>query len=458
MKISILNGSPKGMTSVTMQSVNFIRNKFPQHEMQIINISQKITKIEKDNSAFQEIIDEIKASDGVLWAFPLYFFLVPSQYKRFIELISERGAEGAFKNKYTAVLTTSIHFFDHTAHNYMNAICDDLDMKYAGSFSADMYDLLKGKERERLILFAEGFFEAIESKIATPKSYWPVTCSEFKYIPDNIKDKIDIGDKKVTVITDSEDRQTNLGRMIERFRDSFASEVEVINLNNLDIKGGCQGCCKCGLDNICIYQDKDEYVEFYNTKVKPADVLIFAGTVKDRYLSARWKMFFDRSFFNGHSPSLAGKQMGFIISGPLSRIHNLREILECYTGFQQANLVDFITDEYEDSPQIDALLQSLAKRLILFADKKYVKPSTFLIIGGMKVFRDDIWGRLRFVFQADNRFYKKHGMYDFPQKKFKMRFRNAIMMLLTKIPAFKKEFTKRIKTEMIKPHQKITQG
>jgi len=250
MKISILNGSPKGKTSVTMQSVNFIRNKFPQHEMQIINISQRITKIEKDNDAFQEIIDEVKASDGVLWAFPLYLLLVPSQYKRFIELISEKGVEGVFRNKYTAVLTTSIHFFDHAAHNYMNAICDDLEMKYVGSFSADMYDLLKEKERERLILFAEGFFESIESKIATPKNYWPLNYSGFEYIPSTIKDKMDVGDKKVTIITDSEDRETNLGRMIDRFKDSFSSEVEVINLNNLDIKGGCLGCCKCGLDNI----------------------------------------------------------------------------------------------------------------------------------------------------------------------------------------------------------------
>lgn len=316
MKIIVLNGSPKGDVSVTMQCVHFIRKKFMQHELKILNISQRINKIEKGEKAFQEIIDEIKTSDGVLWAFPLYFLLVPSQYKRFIELISEKKAEDAFKNRYTAVLTTSIHVFDHAAHNYINAICDDLDMKYVGGFSADMDDLLKEKERERLILFAESFFEAIENKISTPKSYKLVTYSNFEYIPGNVKDKIDIGDKKVTIITDSEDNRTNLGRMIEQFKNSLVTDVEVINLNTLDIKGGCQGCCQCGLDNICAYQDKDEYIEFYNTKVKAADVLIFAGTIKDRYLSSRWKMFFDRSFFNGHSPSLIGKQIGFIISGP----------------------------------------------------------------------------------------------------------------------------------------------
>ena len=455
MKIIVLNGSPKGNISVTMQYVQFIQKRFPQHELKIINISQKIKKIEKDGKAFQEIIDQVRSSDGVLWAFPLYFLLVPSQYKRFIELISEKKAKDAFKNRYTAVLTTSIHVFDHAAHNYMNAICDDLDMKYAGSFSADMDDLLKERERERLILFAENFFEAIENNIPTSKAYMPVTYKKFDYIPGNVEDKIDVGNKKIIILTDSEDNQTNLGKMILRFKKSLSDEVEVINLNDMDIKGGCLACIKCGLDNICAYQDKDEYNEVYNTKVKTADVLVFAGTIKDRYLSSRWKMFFDRSFFNGHVPSLSGKQIGFIISGPLSQIPNLRQILQGYCEWQQDNLVDFITDEYEDSAEIDALLESFAKSLIRFADKNYIKPPTFLAVGFSRIIRDDIWGRFRFIFQADHRFLKKHGMYDFPQKNLKTRIKNWIMIFLTKIPAFRKEFTKRINTEVIKPYQKI---
>ena len=135
MKIIVLNGSPKGDISVTMQYVHFIQKKFPQHELEILNISQRMKKIEKDEKAFQDIIDQVKSSDGVLWAFPLYVFLVHSHYKRFIELISEKAIEDVFRNKYTAVLTTSIHFFDHTAHNYMNAICDDLNIPCCVAFT-----------------------------------------------------------------------------------------------------------------------------------------------------------------------------------------------------------------------------------------------------------------------------------------------------------------------------------
>ncbi len=82
----------------------------------------------------------MRKSDGVIWAFPLYVFLVCSQYKRFIEMITEKGAQDAFAGKYVTVLSTSVHFFDNTAHNYMHGICDDLDMKYVEPFSADMDD------------------------------------------------------------------------------------------------------------------------------------------------------------------------------------------------------------------------------------------------------------------------------------------------------------------------------
>src|SRR5271157_3875829 len=158
MKIVVLNGSPKGDVSVTMQYVHFLQKKFLQHELKILNISQRLPVIEKDEEKFREVIDEVRSADGVLWAFPLYYLLVHAHYKRFIELIFERGVKSAFQGKYTAALSTSIHFYDHTAHNYINAICDDLDMKYVGFFSANMPDLLEEKKRKELTLFAEHFF------------------------------------------------------------------------------------------------------------------------------------------------------------------------------------------------------------------------------------------------------------------------------------------------------------
>ena len=44
MKITVLNGSPEGMTSATMQYVRYIQQKFPQHDLQIVHISQRLKR------------------------------------------------------------------------------------------------------------------------------------------------------------------------------------------------------------------------------------------------------------------------------------------------------------------------------------------------------------------------------------------------------------------------------
>ena len=134
MKIIVLNGSPKGMTSVTMQYVHYIEQLYPQHQLEFLDISLRLPKLERDEIAFQEVIDAVRSADAILWASPVYYWLVPANYKRFIELIWERNVQGAFRNKYTVALTTSIHFFDPTAHNYLRGVCEDLELKFLGSY------------------------------------------------------------------------------------------------------------------------------------------------------------------------------------------------------------------------------------------------------------------------------------------------------------------------------------
>lgn len=457
MKITVLNGSPKGQTSVTMQYVHYIQKKFPQHKLEIIDIAQQLRKIERDEATFQDVVDRVRASDGVLWAFPLYFCLVHANYKRFIELIWERRAAEAFEDKYAATLSTSIHFFDHTAHNYVHAVCDDLGMRYTGAFSAEMQDLLAEEGRTQLVTFAEDFFGAIDNQRVTPRVYAPLTRREWEYTPGPGPQTVDVSGKRVVILTDALPDEVNLTRMIERFKAAFAAsaEVEVINLRKLDIKRGCLGCLQCGYNYECAYTDKDEYINTYNEKLKTADLLIFAGTIHDRYLSARWKLFFDRSFFNTHTPSLVGKQFGIIISGPLSQVPNLRQILRAYPEWQQSNLVGFVTDEFGDATYVDGLLQSLAERMAYFAANDYAQPPSFLGVGGMKIFRDDVWGRLRAVFQADHRAYKRMGVYDFPQKDLRVRLLNTVATPLFRIRRIREAFTSRIKEGMIQPYQRV---
>lgn len=457
MKITVLNGSPKGELSVTMQYVKYIMKKFPRHDIDIVEISSRIKKIEDDEKAFGEIIERVRASDGVIWGVPLYVFLVPSQYKRFIELVSERNAAGAFAGKYAAVITTSIHFFDHTAHNYMRAVCEDLGMNFAGSFSPDMYDIMKEEERENLVAFADAFFESIERKAPATRMFAPLVPGRLKYKSGPAAPPVDAGDRRVVIVTDAGPEHKNLAAMTGRLALAFGGKAVVANINDVKIKGGCLGCCQCGPDYQCVYGGGDGFIDFYNATLRPADIIVYAGSIVDRYLSSGWKRVFDRSFFNTHTPTLMGKQIGFLVSGPLRQIPNLREIMQAYVEWQHANLVDIVTDEYDSSHELDRLIDGLAGKLVSASQRGFVSPATFLGVGGMKIFRDDIWGRLRFVFQADHRFYEKHGFYDFPQKDRKVMAMNRAMIAAMKNPDARDQIRKMFKTEMVKPHRHIVE-
>jgi multimeric flavodoxin WrbA len=452
MEIAVLNGSPKGEVSTTMQYVRYLEKVFPQHKLKMHHISQRIKRLEHDDEVFHQIIDEVHASDAVLWASPVYYCLVPAQYKRFIELIWERGVAEAFAGKYAASLTTSINFYDHTAHEYLQAISEDLDMRFVGSFSAHMYDLLAEDKRHQFRCFAEELFGAVEREAPTARRYPPTRQKMFEYTPEFGEPKVDLAGHRMQIITDAQEGDANLTRMLQRFRGAFSTEVPVVNLHDVEIKGGCQGCIRCGYDNQCVYTHADGFVEFYESQVKPADILVLAGTIRDRYLSSRWKLFFDRSFYNGHAPTLSGKQVALLISGPLSQNPHLRQIVQALLELQPANLAGIVTDETGDSGEMDRLLDELAQRIVQYASMGFVRPRTFLAVGGQKLFRDAVWGRMRAAFAADHRAYKRLGWYDFPQKETRMRVQNAVFGALMKSQGFRQEYYKRVKPGMIQPH------
>jgi len=456
MKFAILNGSPKGTAeSVSMQYILYIKKKHPEHEYIFLDIAQRIKVIEKNDEKFNDIIETIKQSDGILWVFPVYVMLVCSQYKRFIELIFERNKEHVFKDKYTAVLSTSIHFYDHTAQNYLHAICDDLEMKYVGYFPADSWDLLYPKRRARWLLFGEQFIEAIETKRPTTQHYQKAQVREFNYEPGVFnQEKIDTQGKKVLIVSEDTSDSTNLGKMVNQFVKSFSNNIELVNIYDIDIKGPCIGCIHCGYNHECIYKDKDGFTDFWTNRVMKADILIFASTIKDRYLSSRWKLIYDRAFFNNHTPTLIGKQLGYIISGPLSQNHNIKEMLMAHIEYQDSNFVDGVTDEFGDSTHIDSLLYNLGKQAVDFSVADYIKPISFLGEAAMKMFRDDVYGRNRFVFLADHEYYESHGVYDtFPQNNERAKKMNAKLIPLLKIDKVRKKIN--MKQEFLKPFKRV---
>jgi multimeric flavodoxin WrbA len=455
MQIVVLNGSPKGAVSVTMQYVGYLQKVYPQHQFQLHHVAQRIKRLERNEAAFAEVIEAVKAADAVLWAFPVYYLLVSSQYKRFIELIHEREVTAAFAGTYAASLSTSIHFFDHTAHNYIRAVSEDLGMRFVGSFSPHMHDLLKSTGQAQLRTFGREFLSAVSSGAPTTRRFAPLVGEPFDYQPAAGSGAVDPGDLRVQIISDARAGDHTLQRMIDRFRGACSGEASLTNLRELDITAGCQGCLHCAYDNECALVEHDGYVRFYEEQVKTADVLVLAGTMVDRYLSARWKLFYDRSFYNGHVPTWSGKQVVYLISGRLSHNANLAEILTHYPPIQGANVTGTVTDEGRDSALLDRLLDDVAGRAVRLARAGYIAPLTFPAVGGRNLFRDEIWGWMRNIFRADHRIYKQRNLYEFPRRTVSVRMQGAVMGLMMGLPATREVLFKRFKSEMIRPFEQV---
>jgi multimeric flavodoxin WrbA len=455
-KVVVLNGSPKGELSVSLQYARYLIKRHPDHTYRTFNVSEAIDEIASAPGALATIVSTIEAADLVLWVTPVYCYLVPSQLKRFIELVfASEAARAAFAGTYAAVVTTSSHFYDHTAHRYLNAVCDDLQMSYAGGFSAEMFDLLQPGGREKWDTFARFVLDAAEGREPVARTFSPIEHHPFVYRPgppDPAAERLPLSGLRAVLVTDSTGPPSNQTRMIERFASSFTGGLEVVDLNDVKIDGGCLGSVvRCGLRHEC--ERDDGFVDFYRTRLMTADLLVFVGSIVDRHLSYKWKEFIDRSLFHGHVPSLSGKQVGWIISGPLRQIPNLRDTIEASVELQMANLVEIVTDEDADSETIDALLSQLARRLLRFAASRYVKPPTFLGVGGMKVCRH-IVERNRSLFQADYPFYNKKLGYDLPPPDLASMARNALIPL-TRVPAVARFIDRNFKEALVKPFARI---
>jgi len=453
MNITVINGSPKGKYSITYQNIRYLEKHFPELNFQVFHIGEKIKTMERDLSAFSAVMDSVAGCDCVIWCYPVFTFLAPYQLVRFIELIFLRKRNIDFSGKYTVQMLTSRHFYDHTAINYLQAVCEDLEMKHLPGFSSDMEDLTTKRGRENLLTFGKTLARSIENQIPVSRKFDLVHPKPGKYSPVNVPSaEHQAGKHKIVLITDNTDHESNLGKMIETFIKLVPFHVDIVNLAEFPFRGGCLECLHCTIEGRCIYSD--EFDIYHENHIQSADCVIYAAEIHRHWLSSTWKCFYDRQFYNGHRSSMMGKSVGYIISGPLRYESNLREILEARSEVEHLYLLDIVTDEYDSDTEITALLKNLAESAMWAVQTKPQRPLTFLGVGGMKVFRDLIF-TMRGLMSEDHRFFKKHRLYDFPQKQKGTIFKGYVIGFLMKSKRLRKKAAGILKQGILEQYQSI---
>lgn len=401
-KVLVLNGSPKGKNSITLQTSRYLEILYPTISFDYLHLGAQIKALEKN---MEPALKKIEEADLLIFSYPVYTFIAPYQLHRFIELLKESKVD--LSSKYATQISTSKHFYDWTAHRYVEDNALDLNLKYVKGLSADMDDLTTKKGQKDAVDFFNYLLYATENDILVRNTFDYTEPNKVPVIQIQDTEKTESGE--VVVLTNAEESDVQLKDMITYFTRALPRKTRVINVREYPFKGGCLGCFNCASNGKCIY--KDGFDEFLRGEIQSADAIVMAFTIKDHSMGASFKLYDDRQFCNGHRTVTMGMPMGYLVSGNLSKEENLKVIIEGRANVGGNFLAGVATDEYDTKGEIDNLVSSLEYAL----KNKYVPPQHFLGIGGMKIFRDLIY-QMQGLMRADHKFYKAHGQYDFPQK------------------------------------------
>lgn len=446
MKILVLNGSPKGNYSVTLQTINYLQKICPKHEFEILHVGARIKALEKDFTPVKEVVDKARL---IIFSYPVYTFVAPYQLHRFIELLKESGIN--MEGKFVTQVTTSKHFYDVTAHRYIQDNCQDMGMKVIRGLSADMDDLLTEKGQKEAKNFLKFVFWSMKNDIyeALPvKDEKNSECIKMKEQEFNGKDSAKEKPGDVVIVTDCEKDNRQLQNMIARFQSVFSRKTRVVNIREYPFIGGCLGCFNCAVSGKCIYIDK--FDDFLRNEIQTAESIVYAFTIKDHSMGAAFKLYDDRQFCNGHRTVTMGMPFGYLVSGAYSKEPNLQMILEARAQVGNNFLAGIATDEVNPDESIDKMAMSLEYAL----KNKYVPPQNFYGIGGMKIFRDLIW-IMQGMMKADHKFYKQHGQYDFPQKEWPTMLKMYLVGGLIANPKVKAKMGNAMNEGMLMPYKKL---
>ena len=441
MNILILNGSPKGEYSVTLQTLKYLEKKFPEDTFEVLHVGQKIKSLEKD---FAPALEAIRKAEALVFSYPVYTFIAPCQLHRFIELLKEHQVD--FTGKVATQITTSKHFYDITAHRYIQDNCADMGLAYIRGLSADMDDLLTEKGRAEAESFWKHFKWQAEQGFFEPV---PVAQTAHEGVPATVPEGT--GEERpgdVVIIADLREGDRELQAMVDRFRAQLPYATRVVDIRQYPFRGGCLGCFRCAANGKCVYTDG--FDSFLREKIQTAQAMVYAFRISDHSMGARFKMYDDRQFCNGHRTVTIGMPVGYLIAGPYSAETNLQTILEGRAQVGSNILAGIATDEKDT----DAAIDRLAKELTYSLEHKNTGPQNFLGIGGMKIFRDLIW-QMQGLMREDHRFFKSHGQYDFPQKK---RGRMLAMYLVGGLmgnPNLQKKMGNKMNEGMLMPYKKL---
>jgi hypothetical protein len=114
-----------------------------------------------------------------------------------------------------------------------------------------------------------------------------------------------------------------------------------------------------------------------------------------------------------------------------------------------------VTDESGSTEVVNREIDAAARQLRDAAEAELHKPKSFRGVAGLMLFREEIRGGLRGIFQGDHAYYRRHGIYRERRRGHASGLRVLAMTAMTRIPFVRRQVQKRLKPGMVAPYRRV---
>ena len=333
-----------------MQYVRWIREQVSGHEIETIQVASRIAALERDEVAFEALVDKVRRADAVLWAFPLYY----SRSARNTSASSSScGSEGRPKpseaNTPRRCRPRSISSITRRMDTSAGWP-EDLGMAFTGSFSPQMDDLKKIECRKQLLRFVGELIDAAERKLPLQRrtAVFPQRGAGSSPAPRasgtyRRRSPAPAAGSAPYVLSGSPELAISAMARVTRPSCASRGRERPASLHRGDgHKGRDAWAAPCAAIRPVAYEGKDGFIESFISKVMGRTSSSSRGTIMDGAFSARWKASSASILQHGSAGRLWASNFLFC-GGHLSLLGNLPRASRPMSNGRAGNLVHFVS-------------------------------------------------------------------------------------------------------------------
>lgn len=275
MFITVLNHSPKGEDSITLQVINYLKKAYSEDHFEVFNCAL--------GDVSDELLQSIRESELVIHTSSIFHLGVHAQMIGFLDQLSQYPV---MVNKPVSYVTTSLKLGDSKCEEYIART-----MGYQGARVLQMLSLF-----DEEILSLEG-----QSKV----------CKWFEYLKASVVERCETPKYQITwVYCDVDDRNKEIEETLREEVDKYFKSSKVITLEEYQVSP-CVACYNCYTNRQCVLSD--DFLKCCDDIYNESDFIVFVGTLHFGELSEQFKKWLDRHVQWGRVPDNRRKVFGYVV-------------------------------------------------------------------------------------------------------------------------------------------------